>query len=531
MSTIISTAPMQLKFDFINEKGGQRLKDRDAVTQHTIRKRATQAAAATKKREGRNEKVNVIQYPPWIAASNSTAHAASPGEERTSAGTRNKPQEGSREYPLERKEQSVFRDGTVPFSLQTLETLSPLNYSFSSPVLRPEEVVSLLPSLKLQETLIATRSSHSLTARDKNKTRKILRLTSDDFITILVERYGQSKTLDVAIDCLGARTKQILGGTLPLTPTSDSSTFLYGRALRLMKQDIDNCTMRKSNVTTWLAVLVLALYELLNTADQMAWILHSNGAGIMLQKAGPKAMNDELHKSILTIVTPIVAVEALLSGNGCFLAHPDWQEAMENAIIADAETLDDRGELFTSLRMLFVCIPNLFNDVTSIVLDGISSAIFDLLSSLQMLKAQFTAWRIRWDTELHHKLIDRKSEDHRLYALTLSRMASAVVDRLLLAINSELMLELEASAIQMAQEAIESIHFTNLPTKEAEVRVGLMVDVAESIVATSCHWEMALCEPNGRATIDPQVFVDWCRLLGRPVRDFSCSPTVTDWSS
>ena len=60
-----------------------------------------------------------------------------------------------------------------------------------------------------------------------------------------------------------------------------------------MKQDIDKMALQLPNVSTKIGILVLALYELLNTADEMAWILHSNGAAILLQKAGPKLMDDD----------------------------------------------------------------------------------------------------------------------------------------------------------------------------------------------------------------------------------------------
>ncbi len=517
--TLMSTAPMRLKFDFITERGGQRLKDRDVTTQHIIRKRATQAAAATKKREGRNARVNVIQYPSWITAGDPTT-SQNPDKD-VHQGISWKAQIRAKGHSHRKKARSVAVASDVDCSSSSTssscqQALPHLRYYSPSPILSADQLVSLLPSLRLQEVLLSQRHSQNGNARESNKTRKLLRLTNSDFVSLVVDRYGQSKALDAAIDCLAARTRQLMGDSLQLTCKSDSPAFLYGRALRYMKQDIDNIAVQLPNVSTKLAILVLALYELLNTADQMAWILHSNGAAILLQKAGPKAMDDELKKKLLTICTPVIGTEALLSGSDCFLAQPEWQQVIQDTIIPTAETFDDRGELLISLRMLFVYIPNLFNEVTTIVLDGIVSDMFYLRARLQQVRSQFSHWRIRWDHQVHRIFSDLESEDMRLYALTVSLVGSALVDRLLLSINPELM-ELEQSALYLSKEAIEATRFTTLPVRDARIRVGFMVGIAESIVATSWDWEMALYGADSGATIAPNVFSGWCRLLGRPV--------------
>ena len=515
----MSTAPMRLKFDFITEKGGQRLKDRDVTTQHIIRKRATQAAAATKKFGGRNGKVNVIQYPPWVIPDDLNACQRSKDElhQRPSRKLQVRTNvHSNREKVRPVPAVSDVESSSFSSSESSQQALSPLHHYFPPPTLSADQLVSLLPSLRLQEVLLSQRYTLSVNVRESNKTRKILRLTDKDFVSLVVDHYGQSKALDAAVDCLAARTRQLMGTAEHDRPKSESPAYLYGRALRYMKQDIDNIAVQLPNVSTKIAILVLALYEMLNTADQMAWILHSNGAAILLQKAGPQLMDDDLKKKLLTICTPVIGTEALLSGKDCFLAQPEWQKVIQDTIMPTAETFDDRGELLISLRMLFVHIPTLFNEVTAIIVDENQSAILESGSKLQMLRCEFALWRRQWESHLHRALSDLKAEDMRLYALTLSRVSSALVDRLLVSIEPE-RLELEESAIQLSQEAIEATQFTTLPVKDAKMRVGFMVGIAESIVATSCDWEMALCESGGRATIDPNVFSNWCVLLGRPI--------------
>lgn len=517
----MSIAPMRLRFDFIEEKGGQRLKDRDATTQHIIRKRATQAAAATKKLEGRNGKVNVIQYPPWITPGESNASQRSEGELYRATPKKAQVRAEANDYSHRRKERPASADSEVDYSFRSTElsqqALSPLHYYIPSPALSADQLVSLLPSLRLQELLLSHSASSILSVRESNKTRKILRLTNSDFISLIVDRYGQNRALDAAVDCLAARTKQLIGGdSILLSSMSGSPDYLYGRALRYVKQDIDNVAVRLPQVTTKLAILTLALFELLNTADQIAWILHSNGAAILLQKAGPKLMDDELKRKLLTICTPILGTEALLSGRDCFLAQPEWQKVINDSILFTAKTFDDRGVLLISLRMLFVQIPSLFNEVTATVLDEMSSNVFDLRSKLQLLRMEFALWRRQWDRHLHNALSDLKAEDMRLYALTLSLVGSALVDRLLVSIQPE-QPALEESATQLSRQAIEATERTTLPIRDAKIRVGFMVRIAESIVATTGDWNVALYEPAEQASIDRNVFSQWCRLLGRPV--------------
>ena len=517
------TAPMRLRFDFITEKGGQRLKDRDLSSQHIIRKRATQAAAATKKLEGRNGRVNVIQYPPWVHPDDSNVRQ-SPEHELDQRPSR-KVQVRASSYSRKRKEHPVpavsyVESSYFPSPQSSQQALYPLRCHFQTSVLSAAQLVSLLPSLRLQEVLLDQRRSLNSNVRESNKTRKVLRLTDHDFISLVVDHYGQSKAVDAAVECLAARTRQLMGTAEHNTPKSESPAYLYGRALRYMKQDIDNIAVQLPNVSTKIAILVLTLYELLNTADEVAWILHSNGAAILLQKAGPQLMDDELKRTLLTICTPVIGTEALLSGSDCFLSQPEWQRVIPDTIMPSAETFDDRGELLVSLRMLFVQIPNLFNEVTTIIVGETTSAIFELRSKLHFLRRKFALWRRQWKRHLHSPLSDLKAEDMRLDALTLSLVGSALVDRLLVSIEPE-RLELEESAIQLSQDAIKATGLTTLPTRDARMRVGFMVGIAESTVATSRDWEMALCESGGRATIDPNVFSSWCRLLGRPVREVS----------
>ena len=53
-----------MHFDFISEQDSRK-KKRDQATKHLIRKRATQAAALTKRKEGTIRDTNPLQLPPW----------------------------------------------------------------------------------------------------------------------------------------------------------------------------------------------------------------------------------------------------------------------------------------------------------------------------------------------------------------------------------------------------------------------------------------------------------------------------------
>ena len=513
---------MQARFDFVTETGKQRLKDRDAATQHIIRKRATQAAAATKKQEGKGGRVNLIQYPPGIdpdnAATRADLTARGKPSDRTPIRTRLK--DRAKGYAARSKQANLLttEDSLLPHQ-QAFDASYALKVYCPNPILSPEQLVSLLSSLKLQESLIGRRNRPDLTIRDKNTTRKIVRLTNDDFVTLLVDRYGQNKTLDAAIDCLGARTRQLLGG--PVQSNPEEPSFLYGRALQVMKREIDALAMQSPSFEAKLAILALALYELLNTSsDQKAWILHSNGAAVVLQKAGPKSMNNDLQKTFLMIIAPVIGAEAILGGRNCFLAQPDWQEAMESTINWNINNpFDDRSELFVTFRMLFVCVPNLFNEVGALVYDGAPTDIDYLRSRIQGLKGRFNMWQHKWSSELYQKFKDVKAEDRRLYALCVCLMNSAILDRLMIAISLDTFRELEDSATQLAREILDTKNHTYLSRDEANVRVAFMAVIAEAILSTSGEWEMSCLYglETGRGTVEPHVFADWCQKLGRPV--------------
>jgi hypothetical protein len=488
-----------MTFDFVTETGGQRLKDRDAATRHLIRKRATQAAAATKKQQRRPGKIKPLQSLAPVDRTNGNALNGTNTEELS---------EGDA-LSIQREQEAT-----------SCRITSPHLYYSPSPACSAQQVVSLLSFLPVRGDLIGVRGFYSLTVKDKVKKGKIVHLTDSDFVSLLIDRYGHNATLDSAMDCLGARTRQLMSHSLaPSITKAQSPPWLYGRSLQLMKRDIDRGSWQGSCVEIWLAILLLALYELLNTSDQMAWILHARGAAKVLQQVGPGNITTEPCKTMLTIQTPICTNEALFSGFGCFLAEPEWQVALANTIVT-GDPLGSRGQLYVTLMMLAARLPDLFNEVAGTVLGGDATGIFQLQSKIQILKAEFALWRIHWDTQLHPKCDDIGSEDNwcrRHYSLVYSLVYSAITDRLLLAITPYRVMELEQSACDLAEQALEAANATGLPTRGTGVIVAYILAVGEAITATSCQWRLDLSLGDDRTTVHPEVFSSWCRTLGRPV--------------
>lgn len=471
-------------FDFVNDQG-RRHKHRDHATKQLIRRRATQAAALTKRKEGTIRGTNPLQLPPWVV------------DQRLGIQTT----------------EAYFVDGSSAEEQASTQAASP-----NSQVPAPMHVgymPSLLSNPAVCALLVDSFLSKFQHADHRIRIGKVLKLAESDFLGQLSAKYGENRTLDAAIDCLVARVKEFL--CTESSPESHKSRQLYARALRLLQKSLSN-DFDGGIENIWYTTPTLVLFELLDAGSHTAWILHACGAAKLLKQFGAHNIRSEAQKILFAAQAPVMIIEALATGNDCYLTEPEWQGVLLDTV-ADKAPLEARSEVVVKLFMLVAQIPNLFNEVTSMICSPTTSGLLDLQAHLLTLRAEFRAWNKRWSHVLDVPSSCIATERKRIFNRLSSYAFEAMVIRLYLALDTSHYLSFEAAAMALARKSYDM-------DDPRDVRLAYSRIVCESIFSTSCQWDEDAFSSNSEF-IGKEVFLDWVQRLGRPVDDGYWHPPGT----
>lgn len=335
------------------------------------------------------------------------------------------------------------------------------------------------------------------------------------YLSFLPTRYEHIKCLRDATDCVIARARQIV------TPNRNwemAVIAFYVRALDSLQKALDSPTQRYQPEVLC-ATEILALYEMLDPAGEMAWVRHSAGAAKLIQLRGPKNYDTEFEKALFMAQTVPIMTECLLKNERCFLEQPAWQNVMASVIEPDA-VITDRSEAVVTLLMNKCRIPGCGVDVTKIICsDDPSPAIISrTILKIRQLRQNFLNWNEKYETIIANCLdMYPGSANHDSHCKVFANYLSClmITSRLLVSISPEDRKEVEAYTQWLANEMIELERAVE--TSPTNLFMAQTLAVANAVIATRGDWGGGEGQSDNDGLIEGWKLVRWCEMFGRKV--------------
>ena len=502
-------------FDFVSEENKPYNK-RDTATRHLIRKRATQAAARTKKHARATLSAsNVATATRKEGTKSSATNQGTDGEATTKNTGLELP--GLTAYPSPLSSSVVLvSERSCAASEDDLfdELLWPQLYD--APTLRwgSPEVAGLLLSEQVQAILIGKIMSSCILQSEYIRLSKMLGLTSPDFVSAIPEQYGRDTCLDAAIDCLSSRIQEFIPSlSIPVT----SSATLYGRALKQLQCALDRSDGQRQ-YDLWLAVPLLCIYELLSSERHHSWVLHARGAATMLKHIGAHNITSKLHKALLMTQAPIMIAEGIFTGKTCYLDEADWGQTIHACLDMTSGDYDPRSPLVVSLVLIMRHLPNLLLRTEGVLLHGQMRDVACLQRDLEQLKRESNEFQEQWACVLSTKRLHYIDDETRMVRLANAYTCSALCERLLYALSTSDSRCLEFSALRSSILVQEITNHAATHVPNAHARMALPVIVASSIIESSSEWLAAANTSGEEDYLDSCVFGKWLQAI-RPFKE------------
>ena len=487
-----------MHFDWVNDNEGKKYRERNAETRDIIRRRATQAAALTKRRRrGQVErtKCDVSELQSWVVRDSPTH---SPGSKPPRVRDALWVAPPSDNASLASRPRSTF--------------LLRSPYSSSSALIIPQGLPELLQGQHFQYSVITMLKSRHPLPDDYLRYSKILSLTDAECLPIITSCYGQSACLDAAIDCLASRFEDLLRGV----SEQASTTRLYTRALRRLYQSINTAAYRK-RLQIYHSIPLLILYELLSPLDQVAYMNHARGAVHLLALMGPREMKTELNRSLLAAQSAMMVTENLKDGHDHFCATPEWHEALQQTIDAKSLAGSHRSEADVTLTIIATALPGLCNRVERLVMDSNKAVDLTLQQDISEIVTRLQGWKLAWKVVLRADEKDPVREGKKRFLFAMFFMHSAIVNRLAAATpaSRKERMDSERAALEAANDALQTPTIANPHGFIYRTRVSLVTKLACSVADTSDDWKQEIQRATSGQPITQALFRAWCVLAGR----------------
>ncbi|KAL7782546.1 hypothetical protein V8C43DRAFT_295566, partial [Trichoderma afarasin] len=347
---------------------------RDPKVKTLIRSRAMKQAANQRKRDGRYERLNMIQYPEWMLGSQQQNEPTDVKDGNVALVTTvNETGEHTDEGDEDESQTRITRKRTALLegSLRWRAGYKPrLLTSFTTGNLSNYSLLHLTDPLTLHHLGVTTFSlfrpemacfGHTLTSMPEYGKRRLL-----FFIPSL---YGHFPALTYATDCVVVRLEQLIRSRGILSSERDVlSLGYYTKAIEALQGIIDDEDLR-ALPETLCAVLLLEFFELLHGGPLIhSWIYHAAGAARLIELRGPHNFRTRFELSLFMAHAGPIITEALLMGKRCFLCDDErWLNVLYDAIRNDPVVPPDQVHLVVELWTSLTNIPNLLLDVKDLI--------------------------------------------------------------------------------------------------------------------------------------------------------------------
>ncbi|QYT03441.1 hypothetical protein H0G86_010399 [Trichoderma simmonsii] len=353
---------------------------RDPTVKTLIRSRAMKQAAIQRKRDGRYERLNMIQYPEWILGSQQQneptdvkdGNVALVTTVNETGGHTDEGDEDEAQTRIAIKRTALlegslrWRAGYKPRILTSFTTGNSSNYSLlhlTDPLTLHHLGVTTFSLFRPETTCFG----HTLTSMPEYAKRRLL-----FFIPSL---YGHFPALTYATDCVVVRLEQLIRSRGILSSERDIlSLSYYTKAIEALQGIIDDEDLR-ALPETLCAVLLLEFFELLHGGPLIdSWIYHAAGAARLIELRGPHNFRTRFELSLFMAHAGPIITEAILMGKRCFLCDDErWLNVLYDAIRNDPVVPPDQVHLVVELWTSLTNIPNLLLDVKDLIRMSVSA--------------------------------------------------------------------------------------------------------------------------------------------------------------
>lgn len=508
-------------FHFVNSTTPE--KPRDLAVRSLIRKQAMKEAVATRKREGTYGRHKRYRPPVFgQSVTNDSEGTVIPFEDDSSSST-------TATTPGDKRE-SVEQDcgkGRDLIAKSALTEPIPARLSLKGYALTSMKYGFDALNLSILTTVHVGRLLGRKLSADPGRLAPLLRHRHWSYFEYLPSRYGHSRCLTDATDCILARVRQLISPHDDWEYTVISS---YVKAINSLQSALD-CGEQRFQPEVLCAAEILGLYELLSTSREDAWVSHAAGAAQLVKLRGSESYNTDFEKALLLAHAGPIIIESLLTNTHCFLEEPPWTAVLKSCVIRDT-FIDDRSEIVIDLLMKMSQVPGLFHNVTELICNNNNLDVAGPDHSSGIVHLTTQAYNLReslhqWHRDFNHTLATgppiqsgTHQYDKHLKLLGVFLSFTLITDRLIVALTGSPDLEDEAQS--MATQILDLETRAKLVSPDAELFMAQKLAVARAIQATRQDWANMDLGTQG-VMIERWRFERWCGLWGRKTYSGSSS--------
>ncbi|KAF2718395.1 hypothetical protein K431DRAFT_230947 [Polychaeton citri CBS 116435] len=474
----------------------------DPAVRRRIRQQAMRDVAIARKQKGTYGRINKVQHPDLGSAStdDQTGQSeTSDAQESVESGQEKSPSNSSTDSD---SSGGGVQLSTTPFAYEEESSdLSHISDALASWIARPDRMplgayealrarygvdvtnLGMLTTFNISQTTI------TLIGKEPWRLASLMGTRRQSYLDYIPARYGSSRALTAAVECVTAR---VCSKLMPPNPTFSALVMrLYSKALKELQKDIADVA-RSQQPDVLCAVELLSLHEIVDASRPSAWEHHVNGLGQLVQHRSPSSFKTGYEKALfLGHVGPIVTT-CLIAAEPCYLDTPEWSSVWASMIDPDEPFLTDRSELTIKLRMHLSSIPSFFQEIVRTVMGP------ELFNPIRMLELRrraqgFTRHLMDWDREYKDYCVRnsfRQASDDELSlrrelfgsameCLTIQKRVLAVVDD-----DERLNIEVEVQALAKLITSMQE----GLPS-HSWLFVGHEINVAHLVTKTRAEWE------------------------------------------
>ncbi|KAL9032986.1 MAG: hypothetical protein Q9180_006191 [Flavoplaca navasiana] len=353
---------------------------------------------------------------------------------------------------------------------------------------------------------------------------EILRARKSSYYDYLPSRFGHTKCLDDAVQCVAARVRQWLDK--PAGPNR-LALELYSKAVRSLQAALEDPLLcRHPDVLC--AAEIMIIFELLDTGRDALSTPHIKGVETLIEFRGPQGYQTEFEKLLFLAQWAPLYTEAIHNNTHCLLEKPAWQATLQSIIVEKSASLPYANG-WATLWACMGAIPDLFRSIQYAVFDP-----YEVSNGVQaILLARAYQLRSRMmDAGMENGLTNTKMHGTETYSFILPDDAEGTqryeilgalainlmkVERYIVALDPSSAVLMEAHAQQLAMQILDLEYAATKSYPQAMLFLASKSCAARGVLLTASDWRYETLSQDPKSMIAKPVFERWLSL-GPPER-------------
>ncbi|KUJ10138.1 uncharacterized protein LY89DRAFT_656779 [Mollisia scopiformis] len=526
----MATKQMKISFTFANSS--IEAPPQDPATRARIRKQAIKQAFAARKQDGTQKRYNVRQSPVFVRDKlvapsvsginlsrsdtefkvNVEDHNALEVDDFFAAEEPIEPASDDNEIPKVDHLSLVLRESQTLYANVSGTGYEQITHKYGFNILDLSDLA----------TFHVGRSTRTSLSSNPCQLVNLRQYQPWSFLSFLPSTYEHFPCIRYAAECVAARVRQILS---PGEVHHSTVIALYVKALKHL-QEVLNTPKRCLKPEVLFATEIMAIYELLATSDEIAWVRHAAGAARLIQFRGPANFTTEFEKALFMAHAGAISNEALLKNERCFLEEDQWRDVFQSIIVRDS-AISDRSEAAITMLMIKSSAPGIAKDVTSAVVQQLSTDSPFVIAVADRAR-QLHATLLSWHDNYKELLGDDPSDictatiegDSRCKIMGVYLSCMVLANRFMAAVCPLEQQEREEEAQEVVNRIFELQKHVSRVRPQACLYLVQAVGLARVTAVTTQDWQCISESKDAsfggpRRVISRWRFERWCELFGR----------------